>query len=401
MAYVTPNLQNLKDRLKTYFEAAGLTNIEPGTPEHVLLNILADNLSQLYTDMEIAYSQVLPLNATGSQLDLWAEFFNITRGSAVYAEDKTSSNVFFMISETNRAQVFDGAALTIPKGTEVSVAGLRVFETLDDVVIPALGSAPYIAYVGVRSKTIGGYSNIDAAELDTHNLETVLSEVDGISLVEVGNKFAIETGQFPELDSALQIDLQNVFGKQISTNIEGLIDKVSNNPGVSAVEMLEAKRGTGTFSLFIDSAAPVVSLALMQQVQDLVDKEKPIGTIGYVEYPIYKALTIKFEILPEENKDAEAVMADLGGSVTDNIINEIINQPRGGAVHPNRLLGRVIGHPDVLSATIRELKIGKYSVIEDKVLNNEFSSGGIKTAEWNEKWFTSTDLISYCSVENE
>ena len=61
MAYVTPSLQNIKDRLKTYFEVAGLPNLVPGSPEHILWNILADNLKQLYTDMETSYLQVLPL----------------------------------------------------------------------------------------------------------------------------------------------------------------------------------------------------------------------------------------------------------------------------------------------------------------------------------------------------
>ena len=401
MAYTTPSINNIKDRLQTYFQAAGFTNLTPGTPEHALLNILADNLRQLYSDMEASYSNVLPLNASGAQLDLWAEFFNLTRGSAVYAEDATLSNVHFLISDANRGSVNEGNKITIPAGTEVSVDGLRAYETLNDVEIPGIGEGSFIGYTGVRAKVLGGYVNVDAGEINTHDLETTMQDTPGISLVEVTNKFAITTGTFPQLDAALQIDIQNVFGKSISTNLEGIIDAVSRVPGVSNVDMLEAKRGTGTFSMFIDSTAPVVSLGLMQQVQAVIDKEKPVGSIGYVEYPIYKAITIKFEIMPNSGKDGDTVMASLEGSQTDNMIALINNLSRGGSFDPNDLLSIVISHQDVLTAIIKELKIGKYSVIEDKVLNNEFTSGGVKTTEWNEKWFISSDLISYCTVENE
>tara|TARA_B100001250_G_scaffold413178_1_gene446465 strand:+ start:2522 stop:3727 length:1206 start_codon:yes stop_codon:yes gene_type:complete len=401
MAYAKPSRDNIKDRLITYFQAAGFNNITAGTPEHALMNILADNLDQLYVDMQSSYNDVLPLNASGAKLDLWADFFNLTRGTAVYAEDTTLTNVHFLISDANRATVFGGQAFTVPQGTEVSVDGLRVYETISDTTIPAAGQGPYTAYVGVRAKILGGYTNVDAGELNSHNLASVLPEIEGISLIEVTNKFAITTGTFPQLDSALQIDLQNVFGKSISTNLEGIVNATSRVAGVSDVTVLEAKRGTGTFSLFIDSTAPVVSIGLMQQVQAIIDVEKPVGTIGYVEYPIYKSITIKFEIMPEAGKDGEDVIAKLQGSKTENMIAVINNLQRGAIFSPNELLSIVLGDEDVLTGVIKELKIGKYNILEDKVLNNEFTSGGMKTSEWNEKWFISSDLISYCTVENE
>ena len=56
---------------------------------------------------------------------------------------------------------------------------------------------------------------------------------------------------------------------------------------------------------------------------------------------------------------------------------------------------------DVLKAGIRYFKVGEYSVLTDKVINEETKAPGIQSAEWNEKWFSSTDLVVFCSVDDE
>ena len=402
MAYTAPTLENLQDKLRKYFELAGFENITPGTPEHALYNMMADNLFELYTSLSANYSGMLPLNAEGETLDLWASFFNINRGTSVYAEDTSSTNVFFMASEANRSLINNGDAITIPEGTIISVGGIRRYRTLGDAILPALNSPPYITYVGVRSDQVGNYNNVGVNEIDTHNLLAQDLGITGIELVEVGNKFPIESGAFQQLDSDLQIDLQNVFGKQITTNVESTIQRISKIPGVSDVQLLETARGTGTFSVFIDSTSPVVSMSLIDQVQGVIDAEKPIASLGYVEYPEYKAITIQFEILAKPDFVADEVIADLSGTETENVITIVNNLERGQGLSPNNLLRVILNNEGVNNAMIKELKIGTYSIIEDKVLNSEFSTpGGIKELEWNQKWFTSSSLISYCSVEDE
>ena len=403
MAYVAPNLRTIQDKLRKYFELAGFENIEPGTPEHALYNMMADNLYELYNALQSNYTNVLPLNAEGATLDLWASFFNISRGSSVYSEDSSLTNVHFLATESNRQIINEGNELTIPAGTVVSVGGIRRFVTLNDAILPAYGSPPYIAYTGVRSEQVGAYSNVDVGELSDHNLGelTSLEGTVGLDLVEVNNKFAITSGSFQQLDNDLQLDIQNVFGKQITTNLESLLSKVLSLGGVSDVNILEASRGTGTFSVFIDSTAPIVSINLMEQVQALIDIEKPIGTIGYVEYPEYKAITVKFEILPKSGTTGDEVISDLSGTETNNMISLINNIDRGDPFDPGVLLRIVLDNENVNNAMIKELKIGTYSLIEDKVLNSEFTvAGGAKELEWNQKWFISSSLISYCTVEN-
>ena len=50
---------------------------------------------------------------------------------------------------------------------------------------------------------------------------------------------------------------------------------------------------------------------------------------------------------------------------------------------------------------VKELKIGNYSVLEDKIINNEIVGLGRKKLTEFEKWFSSTDLISFCVAEYE
>ena len=180
-----------------------------------------------------------------------------------------------------------------------------------------------------------------------------------------------------------------------------MMQLVSSLPGVANVDVLEAVRGTGTFSLFIDATSPIIPVSLIEQVQTLTDAEKPIGSKGYVEYPEYKAVTLKFEILPKTGENADSVLSDLSGTETQNIINIVNNIERGQSMDPTNLLRIILNNEKVNNAMIKELKIGTYSIIEDKVLNSEFTvSSGLKNLEWNQKWFTSSSLISYCTADN-
>ena len=398
MAYVVQNREDIETKLQTYFELAGLGNLVSGTPEHALWQILTDNLYQLYTTLDSAYVGKLPMNATGETLDLWTSFFNIERKPSMYSIDDTSTNVHFYIADADRGGVNAGNAVTIPSGTHISVSGYRKYETLAEVVIPSIGNPPYAAFVGVRALEVGTYNNVEEGELTTHNLQELLPDISGVESIGVINKFAIQTGAFPQLDTALQSELQNVFGKEIGTNLEGLLSTVRSIPGVANVNILEAKRGTGTFSVFVDSTSPIVSMALINQVQNLIDNAKPIGTTGYVEYPIYKALKVKIEILPVTGKTFDEAVQSLGENTTPNLLSVVNNIARGGQFAPLRLLEFVTNNSFVATANIQELKMGDYSVAQNQLLNSEFVGTGPKQLEWNEKFFLSSDLISYCEV---
>ena len=398
MAYVVQNREDIEAKLKTYFELAGLGNLVSGTPEHALWQMLSDNMYKLYSDLESAYATKLPLNATGETLDLWASFFNITRKNSIYALDDSNTNVHFYIADSDRAGVNAGAEVVIPADTEVSVNGNRKYKTLTQTTIPAVGSPPYVGFTGVRAMEVGTYNNVSEEELNTHNLAEQFPTITGIENVSVVNKYAIQSGAFPQLDSALQNELQNVFGKEIGTNLEGLLSSVRAIAGVAGVDILESKRGTGTFSVFVDSVSPIISTALITQVQSLIDAEKPIGTQGYVEYPTYKAFKFLFEILPVEGSTYTKAVESLKENSVPNILSVINNIGRGGQFAPINVLDIITSNPEVATATIKELKIGEYSIVQNKILNSEFTGTGSKELEWDEKFFISSDLISFCEI---
>jgi len=394
MAYAIPNREELEARLRNYFAAAGFDNIIPGTPEHALLNIFADNLQEAYTAVQSKYNEVLPMNATGALLDSWAEFFGITRGISNYAYDSSNHNAHFYIAESSRASVNNGEELFIPAGISLTVDGSKVYTTTSSTTIGT--TPPYVGFVAVKSAATGSFYNIEPEELNTHDLTSILPDTSGVELIEVSNKFAITSGTFPQLDNALQLDIQNAFSKNIGTNLEGILQQVNNLAGVSFAEILNARRGTGTFNVFIDSTSPIVSPSLLQQVQEIVDSEQALGVTGYVEYPSYKAVKIKFEVSTLSDVDSAGLISSLEGIAQDSILNTVNNITRGGTLITNELLRIVLDAENVITAQIKELKIGEYSVIDNKIINEEAVAPGPKSLEWNEKWFTSKDLISFC-----
>lgn len=400
MAYVLRTRELIEEKLKGYFTLAGFVNLTSGTPEHALWQILTDNLYELYSALDERYSDVLPLNASGSTLDLWADFFGSSRESANYAADTSTSNVFFSVAESVRSQVNGGAEFTIAPGTLITAGGIKEYKTTSSVTIAAAGSPPYAGFTGVQATSLGSYNNVQAGELNTHNLISIYPDIEGIDLVEVSHRFAIMSGSYPQTDSMVQSNLQNLFGKNIGNNLVGMVNEIFNIPEVADVQVLNAKRGTGTFSVFVDSVAPVVSLSLIQLIQEVVDATKALGVTGYVEYPIYRSARLKIEVLPATGEDPEALIAELESGTSPGIVDMINNTARGASLNVAAVLRLVFNNSKVLQATISEFKVGDYSVLEDKVINEDNKAPVKQSAEWNHKWFSSESLISFCTINN-
>tara|TARA_Y100000034_G_scaffold133694_1_gene199902 strand:+ start:7950 stop:9155 length:1206 start_codon:yes stop_codon:yes gene_type:complete len=401
MAYVLQTRETIEAKLQSYFGLAGFLNLTAGTPEHALWQILTDSIFELYSALEERYSDVLPLNASGSTLDLWADFFGSTRETAIFASDASLSNVFFSIAESSRAQVNGGEELTIAAGALVSAGGIKEYKTTVDVVIPADGSPPYAGFTSVQATSLGAFNNVEAGELGTHNLVEVYPDIEGLDLVEVSNKFAILSGSYPQTDSMVQANLQNLFGKNIGNNMVGMVNEIFNIPEVADVQILNAKRGTGTFSVFVDSVAPVVSLSLIQVIQELVDSVKAIGVTGYVEYPIYRSARIKFEVLPATGENTDTLLTELESDLIPEIVDRINNTSRGSALEVSSLLRIVLNNSKLLQASIAEFKVGDYAILEDKIINETAKSPVKQGAEWNHKWFSSDSLITFCTIKGE
>jgi uncharacterized phage protein gp47/JayE len=391
MSYILQNKDEIDARLVELFKVAGFSNTSsPGTPEHALYKVLVEELYNAYGVLDSAYRGALPLDAAGANLDLWSTFFGSTRQLATYAKDSTLTNVYFYFPED-----FDLSVITedidIVTGTLISANGVNKFYTVtEDAELTAVSTGARIIYVKVQAQESGENNNINSDELNTHNLD--------VSGLLVSNKFPITSGLFPQTDSDLRVSMQNIFGKLLSTNVASMQFHVLNLPGVSNVNIFPLIRGTGTFSLFVDSVAPVVSLELLNQVQEIVDQNKALGTIGYVDYPEYKSITIEFEVLAKEGIDSDALISELESAESQLIVDFINNIPRGESFRPNEMARIVLDNTKVLNATVKTLKIGNYSVIDQTIKDNEIVAPTPKHIDITQKWFCSTDLCSYCAV---
>ena len=391
MSYVLQTKDEIDERILQLFQAAGFSNAgAAGSPEHALYKILTEEISDAYSVLNTAYQGALPLDATGTNLDLWSSFLGTKRQLATYAQDMTETNVYFYFSTE-----YDTSVLTedivIPTGTLISSNGVsKFYETTQEVTLNTYSASEKIKYVKVRAQDSGENNNVNSEELNTHNLT-----VDGLL---VSNKFPIQSGVFPQTDTDLKTSMQNIFGKLLSTNLSSIQFSIISLPGVANVSMFPLIRGTGTFSVFIDSTAPVVSLELINQVQEAVDQQKALGTVGYVNYPDYKSVTIEFEVIPQEGIAADAIISELEANESQLIVDVINNIPRGGSFDPNIVLRLILDNSKVLNAKVKTLQIGIYSVIDQTVKENETVNPLPRHLKITEKWFCAIDLCSYCAV---
>tara|TARA_Y100000310_G_scaffold339875_1_gene433940 strand:+ start:180 stop:1382 length:1203 start_codon:yes stop_codon:yes gene_type:complete len=399
MAFILQDKETIKQSLATDFQLAGFTNLVPGTPEFALWTILTDNFYELYSTMYESYKQTLPFEAHGTDLDAWSSFFGNPRILSTYTQDLSLTNVYFYLpTGTDRQSVYAGD-IVIPVGTRISANGVnKFFVTTTE---RTMGAADSIVYVPVMAEQSGAGSNISAGELNTHDLseKTAPSYIAGIApLLFVTNKSSITTGQYPQNDFDLRENIQDTFGKRMGTNHQAIRDAVLDLPGVAVANILPGARGTGTFVVFIDSTAPVVSLNLITQVQAVINGIQALGVRGYIEYPDYKGVQVRFEITFKSGLNKVESLLTVETETRELVVNFINNLNRGAELDPNLLLRFILDNPLVLSATIQEFAIGDYYIDDEEIHNREVVLATKKQIKGTEKWLSSSLLITYCSV---
>ena len=399
MAYLQETKDSIKAKLYGYFQASGFNNLVAGTPEHALWNILTDNLYDLYSTLHSRYNTGLPFNASGNDLDLWANFFGNPRTISTYTQDLKLTNVYFYITTGVARNDVSANPIIIPQGTLISSNGTdKFFLTTEQVTLTNDGSVTDTkVFVPVRAREQGGGSNVNSAELNSHNLDTVLGSNIG-RYIEVSNKLPIQTGSFTQTDTELQESLQDIFGKRLGTNNSSILDQILDLPGVSDCSIMPGDKGTGTFTAFIDSTAPVVSTALISQVQNIINAQQALGIRGYIKYPDYKAVQLKFEVVFKDGIDLNTGLNTIQSDTEELIMNTINNLPRGGSLNPATLNRIVLDNAIVLDARILEFHIGDYSLMDETIHNKEMVLATTKTLAPSEKWLTTTNLIDYCGV---
>lgn len=392
MSYILQTKEELDEIIYNLFKSAGFDNTgNSGTPEHALYKLLTEELYRMYSTLDSAYKGALPLDAAGTKLDLWGNFFGSPRTLASYAKDDTLTNVYFYFPDNY--DISSTADVTIATGTSISSNGVSKFYKTTAQGFIETTAGERVAYVPVLAEDNGDNNNINSGELNFHELN-----IEGL---EVNNKFPITTGTFNQTDADLRVSIQDIFGKTIGTNLSSIQKDILDLAGVANVEVFPLKRGTGTYSVFIDSVAPIVSLQLINEVQSVLNNNQALGINGYVEYPDYKALTLKFEVLPKDGIDEDELLTELASTEATNIVNYINNIPRGSSFRPNDVLRFVLDNTKINSGSIKNMKIGSYSIIDQTITDNEGVSPTPKHIDIDEKWFTSTDLITFCTVTFE
>jgi len=398
MPLLKRSIQDVLDDAISYLESTGSDTVRvPGTPEHAISNLIAEEVSAWYNGLEYLRDGLMLSTATAVDLDRLAELVGLQRDAASVAYDDSGKNVQFYIDPRSELDADALAAslgqsqLTIPEGTEVSNGAGKIYYVTQDATF---SSGATKVFVNVIAAGEGAAFNVDAGELNRHNLSahpTLGAIADKLS---VTNLLPISNGQYAEDDESLRYRISQAFTSQAGGNLNAILQAARSVPGVADAFVTQNIYGTGTFGVFIDSSTPLISQGLINAVQAAVDRVKPAGTRAYVLYPDYIGLYMEFDVIFHNTADINKVISD----ITGNLVDYVNNLERGEVLYINKLISLVSAFPEVKNTQLKVLKSGRYDVLSQELQNPTTLLHVDQHIDTTEKWFTASDLIKICKV---
>lgn len=383
-----------------------------------LIDIMGLEMEKLYDDLEFVYTAIDPTRAIGSDLDKIGFLVGERRAAASTASDYSTTNFYFYIdprlnwnlqalikrnysSEERDVLISNGfltvdsfnepEALIIPQGTQAANAdGTIVYTIIEDVVITSQSEA----YVGVIASSIGPANNVETNVLINHNLAEI-PELRKIShFLKCSNRFPIQNGSYSLTDEEYRYNIATARAA-IRTNELSIKRAALSIPGVRDILFEKNKFGNGTVSIIVDGISPLVGDGLITAVTEKLQQEMSYGDVVFVDKPMYLGVELQFDITVEpgvSNSDS------LRNSARDRVIQYINDLPIGGQIIWNQIVSLVIDIPGILDFIPRLFKYGEYDSfykINRKQIILRFVN---QQAQFDEKWYTDTGLITCCAV---
>jgi hypothetical protein len=286
-------------------------NLEtPGSPGYNMLQLWTRLFERAYQQMNAAVNSFSPMEASGSDLDEWAQFFGMSRKGAAPGSGRA-----LLRSEVT------GSALNRLQGTQRVASGVRiqmgtsVLETSAEARIPDEGKT---AEVPVRSVRATGDTVAEAGTQGSLAPASDLSElVDAELLTDVSG------GRRAETDEQLRFRL--VRALRSPSTPDGLRAQILSNTDVADVAIEEGTYGPGTAEAFVTPATAYPPEGLRESVESDVEGPSKV----YVTLPSYEGVAMKIRAtnIPSE---ADVRVADY-----------VNNLPTGGEIIINEVEDRV------------------------------------------------------------
>ena len=254
--------ENIKAEMLSALSAAAGVSTLAGSYADATVGAVAGELSELYKALPAVVSMLFVDETSGAFLDLVGEtYFNLTRRPGTRARCQ--------ITLTG-----DPGAI-LPAGTVFLTATLLQFALVDQVVLPAGGSAQGT----LEAAEEGSAYNVEAGAITGMYVNPV-----GLSSYANG---AASGGTDPESDAALFQRIQERRQKPVNgANGWQYRQWALSVPGVGEAKVVELAQGAGTVGVtLVDSNMEPASAGIVSACQSAIDAQRPVGAAVTVAAP--------------------------------------------------------------------------------------------------------------------
>lgn len=334
-------LQNSLDILNS---TTGITQTTPGGKARAILELMANEHGRLAESFDLEIAEAFVRTASGDNLDLIGELVGVVRKEAQKANtDASHGNIKFYVISGTFGDITGGVPVTVSKGTvlaaESTIAGITTtieYITSEDV---ELGTTATEVYASAISRSAGSRASVGSGAINTHNF----TEYTGYQndALKVTNVSGIAGGTDRELDTNYRYRISNAVVGSETANLTAIILAALGVAGVADVSVVPYDRGSGSFSVYVKSIYPTVSSALLDKVQEIIDRVKSLGNSAVVRAPKYVGMEVSVSINYRSAITADQKTA-IEALVEDEIISYVNNLDIGEEFVNQELVSRIL-----------------------------------------------------------
>ena len=345
MAYIPKTyeeiLQDSVDRLTSF---TPITQLTPGAKAKTLLEATSNELDIAYTSFDINLAEKFVRTASGQNLDFIGEIVGTPRLPAQNATvNQAEQNVKFYVLSGTFGDINEGNDISVSRGTVVSaktsVAGTEQsidYVVTEDFIFPSASTERYISVSSIES---GSQNVVGANAINSHDFTNYTGYQD--DSLKVLNLSPIFGATDEESDANYRYRVSRAVTAYEAANETAIRLSALSIAGVSDIVSIPYDRGAGSFALYIKSVYPVISSALIDQVQQAINRTQAYGNKGLARSPkntgISMTITLSYrEELTLSEKDA------IHGQVEDAIIFYLNNLDIGEDFIVDELIQRVL-----------------------------------------------------------
>ena len=334
-------LQNSLDILNN---TTGITQTTPGGKARAILELMANEHGRLAESFDVEVAEAFVRTASGDNLDLIGELVGVVRKEAQKAStDASHGNIRFYVISGTFGDITGGVPITIAKGTTLSAESTISGNTLTIEYITSedveLGTTATEVYVSAISRGAGSRASVGAGSINNHNFTGYPGY--HTNALKVTNVSGLVGGIDRESDTNYRYRISNAVVGSESANLTAVTLAALGVAGVADVSVVPYDRGSGSFSVYVKSIYPTVSDALLDKVQETVDRTKSLGNSAVVRAPKYVGMEVSVSINYRSaiTEDQKTVIESL---VEDEIISYINNLDIGEEFVNQELVSRIL-----------------------------------------------------------